>query len=1288
MASNILPLFWPLANSSKDTRLTASASLVSNLENFQQSFIASKPSTSSDDNEDDESDDDEEDEIDDDDESGMEVDASDDDDEEDQQKNKQGEKLDKRLSKDNAEDVVYCVKRLIRGLGSSRESSRLGFAVALTELLSRIETVSVSQVISLLIRNSQYSKNMKGSDERDMMFARLFGLNSIIQSKSLFNLKTSTLIDFENVINELITLGESKAWMRESAWWTLIGSIQGLLESNLEWKDEALKQTINKVFVNSDNKSWNQEKVALVLLLENKVKNIDWKSHLSPTFKHTPLLNSHNLVTLGRVLKEASAEDDESVAASTSGNWKPQLHFVWNIILEHYFPKSGSEVSINGEAPFQDFFRVVVDESLFSNTASPQRRYWGFQVFEKSLPLLSSSTMPLIFTPNFMRCWMNNLSSSDRYLHKAALQIAKKVQDVTKQNQQVGFTLLSQLIGKYGKQDFDKVTKTKTVESIMSSLNVQGTKDYVKYLQDIIVSGGGSDNLDNARIDERRLWALDQLLALFRNGSVPKDDEWISSVIDFLLVHGFFLIRKADKKSPITALQTIPKPALSESTAAACRSKLSSCLVEITTASVSQRVATEENKTNRQQGCDLSGRLWVRRTLDTLALLEKNNKHVEITTEADDEIVALRKEALETLQAIEKVKEDQKEVAQGVAILLAFFVLQTYDDVEDALELLENTNSAAQKLFNISSTSTKDDDEDEHLPIDSLLDVLIALLDKGSNDLRNLANMVFGMVSSAFTESSIDLLTAQLEQTVADAAADLEDVEDEDDDEDISDNDDEDKDDDEEEEMSEVEDDDEDDLPDVDPAFRQRVAEALNVAGLGVDDAEDKDDDEESEEEYMDDDQMMKVDEQLAEVFRQQAASTKKTDLKHLQIESLHFKNRILDFFDVYSKKQISNPLILPVVLSLLKLVRGGGSSETELANKAAGILRSKFNKPKEVCSTASNEKSIEILKEIHSMAIKAHSAEFSNLCSLTSLFVVKTIESSSSTTKSNDDDGDDDDKGLIEVYSNTLKDFMSRKSSLVHPNFILEFIKRFPQKGFKLSNDLIEYVKPGKGVNTFRQLQGYSMLSIITSHLPSSSKSSVIPSDKIEEFIKSSSEAIYETLQEASIITKEDGSTGWNATKLKDLVKFSLNLARISKSLNKSILMDLKKVEEIKEILLKGEKTKEMKGVLSMWNQLIAILGGKAKSTNSSNNNSKNEKENKRKNIDVEEAMDVDGDENDDDVAKEVNGVEKKKSKKNKITKTSTSTSTATDEEPSKKKKKVVDGEKKKSKKAKTTSS
>jgi DNA polymerase phi len=134
MTTNILPIFWNLASSSKDTRIPASAELISSLEGFQRSYLETKgdKEDSSEDEDDDEKDDEDDDEEDSDAESGIEVDGDEDMDEAPQ--DGEAKALDKALDKENADDVVYAVKRLIRGLGSSRDSSRLGFAVALTEV--------------------------------------------------------------------------------------------------------------------------------------------------------------------------------------------------------------------------------------------------------------------------------------------------------------------------------------------------------------------------------------------------------------------------------------------------------------------------------------------------------------------------------------------------------------------------------------------------------------------------------------------------------------------------------------------------------------------------------------------------------------------------------------------------------------------------------------------------------------------------------------------------------------------------------------------------------------------------------------------------------------------------------------------------------------------------------------------------------------------------------------------------------------------------------------------------
>ena len=66
---------------------------------------------------------------------------------------------------------------------------------------------------------------------------------------------------------------------------------------------------------------------------------------------------------------------------------------------------------------------IPIPESLFSSTSSPERKYWGFQVFTKALPRVNADDMPMLFTKNFMRSWINHLSNSDRYLHKAARQV-------------------------------------------------------------------------------------------------------------------------------------------------------------------------------------------------------------------------------------------------------------------------------------------------------------------------------------------------------------------------------------------------------------------------------------------------------------------------------------------------------------------------------------------------------------------------------------------------------------------------------------------------------------------------------------------------------------------------------------------------------------------------------------------------------------------------------------------------------------------------------------------------
>lgn len=1080
MGSNVLPLFWHLASSSAQTRLTATADLVEAVQSFQAQF---EPKSAADDDED-EDDDDEKDD-------GSDISMDDD------EIDPQAARLDAELARNNAEDVVYCVKRLIRGLGSSRDSSRLGFAVALTELLARTPSVTAVQVLSLLQRSSTWSKTMKGSEERDMMFARLFGTVAVSDSGALYAPSASEE-DFERVLDSLLQLGRGKAWLAEAAGWALLRVVRGLLASKVEWKEAAVQSLLNKVY--EEDSTWTPEKVALSV--ELAAVKADWKALLAPTFKHAPLLCSQNLPALGRILKDGRADDDEAA----SGAYNPKLHFVWDVILSAY-TRDGKLVTPKGWAPFTDLYRVVVDESLFSNSSSAERKYHGFQVFERALPLLDGEQLPLAFTPNFMRTWMNHLSSADRHLYKAAMRAAKVVQEHVKANPAAGCTLLSQLVGKHGRPDFDKVTKTKTVETILSSLDAAGVADFVSYLENVL---RGDNDADATSREEKRVWALDQMLALCRNGAIPKDDAWVQRVLDDLQVYGFFIVRSADKKSSIAPLKQLGKP-FSDASSAIARARFFAALVEATKAADSGK--------------------WVQHALGLMTQLEKN-KHVELASDADEEIKALRTKAGKVLESAKKADGG---AAKGLQILLPFLVLQTYDDVEDALDMLDDATGAAEGILGKKA-------DDEVPPIDALLDVLIALLDKGSADLRTLGNLVFGLVAPSMGRSAIDHLVVQLEQAGAEVDAEEEDEDDEEMDED---------DDEEEDDDSEEEEESEDEADDggVDPDFRARVAEALQVSGLAAD--EDADSDDES---VWDDDQMLAVDAQLAAVFKQNSSNPKRSDLKHAAIESAHFKTRILDFADAYLKRPSAPALGL--VLPLLRLVRSPG----ELANKAAGIIRQRLGKGQLTLAESDMEEAAEVLAEVHALARRAPSAEFSALCAAASAFLSRAAPAAAA-----------------KAYAETASDFVSRKHSQVHPAFVADYVKRFPARAIALTSTLL-----APAVNAYRQTQAYGLVGQLMAQLPALVKSSEVSRPEAQKLAQEALDAALGTLAKAG----EDD--GYKADRCKDVAKFALAAARALKTLDAP--RSAAGAEQTLEKLKDG-RTKEMKSVQGLITQLIAVL-------------------------------------------------------------------------------------------------
>jgi DNA polymerase phi len=153
---------------------------------------------------------------------------------------------------------------------------------------------------------------MSGQEERDVLFARLFGTMSVIQSGLAVRtapLPTSassaalpsTLQSYEHIIVQLLDLGNQKSWLRESAWFVISLAVDALHESDISWKENAVEKTLQHLFI--ENKIWSTEKIALALKLQDLYPGRDWKTLLSPTFKMSDLFGKGNLMIIARILK-------------------------------------------------------------------------------------------------------------------------------------------------------------------------------------------------------------------------------------------------------------------------------------------------------------------------------------------------------------------------------------------------------------------------------------------------------------------------------------------------------------------------------------------------------------------------------------------------------------------------------------------------------------------------------------------------------------------------------------------------------------------------------------------------------------------------------------------------------------------------------------------------------------------------------------------------------------------------------------------------------------------------
>ncbi|KAI9738759.1 MAG: DNA-directed DNA polymerase [Cirrosporium novae-zelandiae] len=864
-------------------------------------------------------------------------------------------------------EAEKAITRLFRGLCSGRKAARLGFSVALTELLSTLLRqdeptgidINVEHILNIWKNvTARPPGSASGQEGKDHYFGKVFGAKAIIKSKILFQPGVPSEY-WTETLSEIIALSKKAPWLREECGWSIYTALdEKSSETDFAIGDAYAQQALQLFCSNQLSKT--PEGVALWLCVQARhkpdilVKGI-W-------LDESPLHKEEKSV-LSKALRETPID-----GLSQKGSWNSKLHFVWDLVLARLYklqggkPKEEPTQSIN----FAEFWSEVIDRGLFSTSASHERKHWGFMLFIK---VIKDQNTPLgfisdIFSPNLVNCMLNHASSSERYLHAMAIKSLKALESRAQQQPESILSIISGLIGSREPMDRLDQTTRKTLENVMGYADAVTLDDAVSFLETQIVHPR-TDN-ERATNTNRQIFA-DVLVSVVRQHKnslldLPEttSDGWVERLWKVLVTHGYF----QDTRDPASGKE-VPAPTFSEASRTLFRTRLTSCLTQLMSST------RDPSK-------------YPYNVVRYISRLEKRKHGLESILEMDESGGKYIVEAQKTLSRIKKAKKGYKDidesVRQALMALLSLAILQVYNGEPDSLSLLEELQDVLNKLGKKEKQASSREQASE-----MLVEILLGFVSKPSQLFRQLSTRVFTVFSHHITAEGLQSLFRVLE--AKENLAGQEEMFDEEDDHDSDD------------------DGSEDSLP---SDVEMIDAEANSGSSSERGDESDGEGNEEleafgaklaaassagSSDEEMDDEQVKALDAPLIRIFQERQKLANKTkDKKNAKEKIINFKSRVLDLLDVYIKQQHSNPLALHLIMPLLEAMRT--TTSKQISEKVSNIAREycRLCKGNSLPTLPDQTEAWEVLQQIHCEAKLGSSNAHGNTCSQLSLLIVKVI--------------------------------------------------------------------------------------------------------------------------------------------------------------------------------------------------------------------------------------------------------------------------------------------------------
>ncbi|XP_032849620.2 myb-binding protein 1A [Tyto alba] len=964
------------------------------------------------------------------------------------------------------EELQYTLRRLVEGLGATREAARPGFSLALAQVLQAFEEIPMCSVLEQ-IKEKHNLEKVKKKLVRNAAFGNFFGVVALFQSGRLVKDQKALL----ESIQLLQQLARHQAHLRDLPRKTLIDIMSEVPETVFEEVLFGILQSdLASAFTSPEN-------LHLLLVGIRQFPGVLKPKNLKKLFGSPTVVNEENIPRLVELLQSAAKSEKKD---------KKLPSVVFDLL----------QVSLK-EGAFELFWKEGVENGLLKERSGPVS-YTCYRLLGSALPLLSLDQLQMVLKGKVMQHYGEHVITTqlpERFKFAPEMEeyIDEFLNSCDDSERQlavmIGFSTLTN-------QGYPVLSSSSRVVRHLQPVALQKYTDWLKdmFLRPDIdccldfSSNRQKQNRENVNIAQHKIlrlrkWIIHRLANIIEN-PVKKEESLVMDISRFCLFHAFFETKK--KTSEIREANVLPSEPIDEQAHSVAENYFFGLLQTLNTLTVLGDTAKAAALREKHiHGVTADGKLWI------FLLVEYANKllsceHVKAVkplTKGQRGAWERTLQSVKNLQKKEKKSDSAKVIAfQQLLLLMAIHLLKSQSETMDVLSDLLN---CTERAFSKEPKKEKTDSAEPGW-VEVMVEILLFLLAQPSLLIRRISKSVFVRICPNLTKRGLrlilDVLDPYQEQNEESAVVVMEESDkkiksaqdmDEEGSEDSSD-----------ESNTEEENDSEDEEKnEVDDDFRSQLMNVLQAGNaLGGDESD----------EELDDEAMMALDKNISALFaeqqkRIQAKKNEKDKMRKEKILRRDFKIKVLDLIEAFLTKQSESPLVFDVIEPLLRVIEQCMSSdsdkqEVDFLQKTANIFKNALCRAKQYCKRADalQEDLHAFVERLVEKACKHTDSSVALYYFSASLYLLRVLRGNTSNKSSTPpplpeeqsnavpqacqllSTGCLDMKRVTVIYQQALTQFLTKRNSALTSSMFHDLFRRFPIMCKPLVDTLVKSITAG----------------------------------------------------------------------------------------------------------------------------------------------------------------------------------------------------------------------------------